>query len=219
MDHALVKIRLGFNIRICRTHHGDGFQDFDFFVGMAARGAVLHHQHPNDAAAAQNRCSHQRGITFLTGFQPVGKQQMRLRFGQGDRHRLRGDEPNQSFANHQPGPVNSLLMESFCREQLEDIAGAADVDRAHFGNKIAGDQPGDLVQMLLRCPGPAIASRRLRNRRREPVQGVSSTVVLLAPAATERGNIRAGCLGVSDHRAIKRRPARRRCVTRAAPIL
>ena len=76
---------------------------------------------------------------------------MRLRLGQDDRHRLRGDEPNQSFANHQPGSVNSVPMESFCREQLEYIAGAADVDRAHFGNKIAGDQHGDLVQMLLRC--------------------------------------------------------------------
>ena len=53
-----------------RQHHGGGLQRLDLFLDIGAVGAVLHHQHAERVAGAQDRHAEERVIDFFAGFRP-----------------------------------------------------------------------------------------------------------------------------------------------------
>ena len=80
---------------------------------------------------------------------------MRLRVGQRQRPRRRGDDADQALADPQPRAVHGLRPQALGGEQLEHLAGAHDVGRADLGHHVGGDDADDAVEPLLRaCPSP-----------------------------------------------------------------
>ena len=55
-----------------------------------------------------------------------------------------------AFAHAQAGLVDRLLLEAFGSEQLQHLAGAQQIDGAHFRHHLAGDQLDRLVEAQLR---------------------------------------------------------------------
>ena len=71
--------------------------------------------------------------------------------GVGELHRLAmfGDQADETFASLQMGVVHRLAVEAFGGEQLERGVAAAQIERAHLGNHVGGDQDHDLVEACL----------------------------------------------------------------------
>ena len=139
-------------------HHGDGLQRLDLVLGVVARRAVLHHQHAEHPAAAQDRHAHQRVVDLLAGLRPIGEVGMALRVGERQRPGCGGDVADQALADPQPGAVHRLGLQALGGEQLEHLAGAHDVGRADLGHHVGGDDADDLVEPLLaRVPPPAMS--------------------------------------------------------------
>ena len=118
---------------------------------VVARRAVLHDQHAEHPAAAQDRHAHQRVIDLLAGLRPVGEIGVRLRIGKRQRPRGRGDDADQALADAQPGAMHRLGTQALGGEQLEHLAGAHDIGRAHLGDHLGGDDAHDPVEPLLRA--------------------------------------------------------------------
>ena len=131
-------------------HHGDGLQRLDLVLGVVALRAVLHDQHAEHAAAAQDRHAHQRVVDLLAGLRPVGEIGMRLRVGQRQRPRGGGDDADQALADAQPGAVHRLGPQALGGEELQHLAGAHDVAGADLRHHVGGDDVDDLVEPLLR---------------------------------------------------------------------
>ena len=131
-------------------HGGDGLEGLDLFVGVVARRAVLHHEHAEHAAAAQDRHAHQRMIDLLAGLRAVGEVGMGLRLGQRQRPRMGRDVADQALADAQPRLVHRLGLQALGGEQLQHLAGAHDVGRADLGHHVGGDDGDDLVEPFLR---------------------------------------------------------------------
>ena len=99
---------------------------------------------------------------------------MRLRIGERECARLGSDMADQALTHPQPGLVDGFGIEAFGREEFEHVAGAADVDRAHLGDHVGGNDQHDLVETGLRGPGrghdvaqpPEQAARSRDGRRR-----------------------------------------------------
>ena len=134
-------------------HHGQRLQRLDFLVGVVPAGAVLHRQNAQDPAAAQDRHPHQRVVDLLTGLGAEGKVGVSLGIGQGQRPGAGGNIADQALAQAQSGLVNGRRLQALGGEQLEHVAGTADVNRTHLGHHVAGDDGGELVQPLLRGSG------------------------------------------------------------------
>ena len=56
--------------------HADDLERLQLLVAVAARRAVLHRQHADDAAVAQERDAHERLVDVLARLGPVGEQRM-----------------------------------------------------------------------------------------------------------------------------------------------
>ena len=88
---------------------------------------------------------------------------MVLRVRQGDRLGRRGDQADEPFARAHRRQVDRLAIEAFGGEELERAVGARDVERAHFGDHVRGDEDDDAVEARLR-------GDRLRHDLAEPSQ-------------------------------------------------
>ena len=164
--------------------HRDRLQDLDLVLGVMAQGPVLHHQHAEDPAAAQDRHAHQRVIDLLAGLRAIGEIGMRLRVGERQRPAAGGDDPDQPLADPQPGAMHRLGPQPLGGEQLEHLAGAHDVGRADLGDHLGRDHPHDAVEPLLRAaraghdraqPAQQAAGRRgVPDRRRRGPAGLLS---------------------------------------------
>ena len=77
-------------------HHGGGLQRLDLLFGVGAVGAVLHDEHAERAPGAQHRHAEEGVVDLLARLRQVGEGRMRLRVGQVERPRLRGDEADQA---------------------------------------------------------------------------------------------------------------------------
>ena len=93
-----------------RQHHRDGLQRLDLFLVVFAEGAVLHHQHAEHAAAAQDRHAGQRVVDLLAGFRAVREIRMRLGVGQRQRPGAAGDIADDAFADREAGLVDGFLL-------------------------------------------------------------------------------------------------------------
>ena len=74
-----------------------------------------------------------------------------LRVGELHRLGLLGDQADQALAGLQMRVVHGLGVEAFGGEQLERAVAAAQIDRAHLGHHVRGDQHHDLVEARLRA--------------------------------------------------------------------
>ena len=110
-------------------HHGGGLQRLDLLVAILTLGAVLHREHADCVAAAQDRHADEGVIDLLAGLRPVGEGRMVLGVGELHRLGLLRDQADQSLARLQMGVVDRLGIEAFGGEQLERAVAAA-ADRA-----------------------------------------------------------------------------------------
>ncbi len=78
-------------------HHRRRLQRFFFFFGVGAARAVLHDQHAERIAGAQDRHAEERVIDFFAGFRAVGEGRMGLRVREIDRVGFAGDQADQAF--------------------------------------------------------------------------------------------------------------------------
>ena len=75
---------------------------------------------------------------------------MVLRIGELQRLGLLRDQADQTFTRLQMRIVDSLAVEALGGEQLERAVAALQIERAHFGHHVRGDQHHDLVEAHLR---------------------------------------------------------------------
>ena len=85
--------------------------------------------------------------------------------GVGQRQRLgaRGDEADKALARPHGRQVDGLAIEALGGEQLHRAVGPHDIERAHLGHHVGGDEHDDAVQARLR-------GDRLRHDLAEPPQ-------------------------------------------------
>ena len=89
-------------------HHGGGLQGLDLLVAILALGAVLHRQHADGVAAAQDRHAAERVVDLLAGLGPVGEGRVMLGVGELHRLGLLGDQTDQTLARLQMRVVHRL---------------------------------------------------------------------------------------------------------------
>ena len=96
---------------------------------------------------------------------------------QRQRSAVRCDIAHQALADAQARAVHRRGIEALGGEQLEDFAGAQQVDRADLGHHLVGDQAHDFAQGFLgRTPRAIVSRSRLRSIR-GPARGVPLSMV------------------------------------------
>ncbi|MGX0998611.1 hypothetical protein AB7M38_005903 [Bradyrhizobium diazoefficiens] len=130
-------------------HHRGGLQRLELFLDIGALGAVLHHQHAERVAGAQDRHAEEGVVDLFAGLRAEREGRMALRVVQIERRRLAGDEADQALMGAEHGMVHRLAVQTFGGVELERVVDAQHIDRAHLGHHVGGDQHHDLVQPLL----------------------------------------------------------------------
>ena len=132
-----------------RQHHRGGLERLDLLLDIGALGAVLHHQHAERIAGAQDRHAEERVIDFFAGLRPERERRMALRVVEVERGGLAGDKADQAFMRAQHGAVHGVAVKALGGVEFERIVDPQDVDRAHLRHHVGGDQHHDLVQAFL----------------------------------------------------------------------
>ena len=132
-------------------HHGGGLERLDLLVAILTLGAVLNREHADRVAAAQDRHAAERVVDFLAGLGPVGERRVMLRVGELQRLGLLGDQANQTLARLEVGIVHGQRVQAFGGEQFERAVAAPQIERAHLGHHVGGDQHHHLVEPNLRA--------------------------------------------------------------------
>ncbi len=130
---------------------GDHLHRLDLVLGIGPARPVLHRQHAHDLAGAQDRHAQERVVDLLAGLGEIAEVGVALRVGGVDDLALGGDGADQALADSHPGLVHRLGGKADGGEQLQHLAGAVEVDRAHLGHEVGRDQPDDAVEALLRA--------------------------------------------------------------------
>ncbi len=151
-----------------RQHHGGGLQRLDLFLRIGPPRPVLHHQHAERIAGAQDRHAEERVVDFLAGLRPIGEGRMRLRVGQVDGVRLARDEADEAFVGAHHGAVDGFPVEALGGVEFKRAVDPQHVDGAHLRHHVGGDQHHDLVEAFLRAD-------RLRHDFAEPAQQYART--------------------------------------------
>ncbi len=156
--HRMARRRLGTGLRQrrqfargdhFRDHHGGGLQRLDLFLDIGALGAVLHHQHAERVAGAQDRHAEERMVDFFAGFRAERERRMALGVGQIERGGFRGDQADQALMRAQHGFVHRVAVQAFGGVQFEGVIDAQHIGGAHLRHHIGGDQHHDLVETFL----------------------------------------------------------------------
>ena len=132
-----------------RQHHRGGLQRLDLFLDIGALGAVLHHQHAERIAGAQDRNAEERVIDFFAGFRAERERRMALRVAQIERRRLARHQADQALMRAQDGSVHRVAVEAFGGVEFQRVVDAQHVGRADLGHHVGSDQHHDLVQSFL----------------------------------------------------------------------
>ncbi len=148
--------------------HGGGLERLDLFLRIGAPGAVLHHQHADRRAAAQDRHAEERLIDLFARLGLVREGRMMLGVGQRERLGARGDEADEALARLHRRQVDGFTVQAFGRKQLHGPVGPNDVEGADLGDHIGGDEDDDAVEARLR-------GDRLRHDLAEPPQQQTGT--------------------------------------------
>ena len=156
-------------------HHRGGLQRFFLVLRIRARGAVLHHQHAERIAGAQDRDAEERVVDFFAGLRAEREGRMVLGVGQVERLRLARHQADEAFVLAQHRDVHGFGFEAFRSVQFERAVDAQHIDGADLRNHVGGDQHHDLVEAFLRAD-------RFRHHLAEPAQQHART----AERATHR---------------------------------
>ena len=82
-------------------HHRRRLQRLFFFLGIVAARAVLHDEHADDDAVAQDRHAEEGVVDLFAGLRQVFERRMRLRVGEIEELRFAGDGADEAFADLQ----------------------------------------------------------------------------------------------------------------------
>ena len=143
--------------------HRRRLQHLDLFVDVLPACLVLHDQHAERVAAAQDRDAEEGGIDLLAGLRPVRERGMLLRVGQCEALRAARDEADETLVRADGGEVDRLAVQTFGRVEFETRVGAQHVDRADLGDHVGGDLDHDAIEARLRVD-------RFRHDFAEPTQ-------------------------------------------------
>ena len=156
-------------------HHRGGLQRLLFVLRIGALRAVLHHQHAERVAGAQDRDAEERMVDLFAGLGAEREGRMVLRVGEVERFRLARHQADEALVLAQHGEVHGLRVEALGGVQFERAVDAQHVERADLRHHVGGDQHDDLVQAFLRAD-------RFRHHFAEPAQQHART----AKRATHR---------------------------------
>ncbi len=134
-----------------RQHHRGGLERLFFFLGIGPPRPVLHHQHAERIAGAQDRHAEERVVDLFAGLRAIGEGRVRLGFGQVDRIGFAGDQADQAFLGLQHGLVDGFALEALGGVQLQGSVHAQHVDRANLRHHVGGDQDDHFVEAFLRA--------------------------------------------------------------------
>ena len=132
-----------------RQHHRGGLQRLDFLLDIGALGAILHHQHAERIAGAQDRNAEEGVIDFFAGLRAERECRVALRVAQIERIGFAGDEADEAFMRAQHGAMHGVAVEAFGGVELQRVIDAQHIGRADLGHHIGRDQHHDLVQPFL----------------------------------------------------------------------
>ena len=169
-----------------RQHHGGGLQRLDFFLGIRAPCPVLHHQHTERIAGAQNRHAEERVVDLFAGFRPIGISRMRLRVGKVDGARLARDQTDQALVGAHHRAVHRVAIEALGGIEFERGIDAQHINGADLRNHVGGDQHHDLVKAFLRAD-------RLRHNFAKPAQQHARTAERATHDVRSLGLSSTGC--------------------------
>jgi hypothetical protein len=111
---------------------------------VVARGAVLHGEHAQGAAGAAHRHGEHGGVAILAGLGPPGEGGVVLRVGEVLRQLGGGGQAHDALAHAQPGHADRLRAQALRGGQLQHLAGAHHVDRAHLADQFGRHQANEL---------------------------------------------------------------------------
>ena len=94
-------------------HHRGGLQRLLFLLRIGAVRAVLHHQHAERVAGAQDRDAEERVVDFFAGLRAEREGRMMLGVGEVERFRLARHQADQAFVLAQHGDVHGLRVQAF----------------------------------------------------------------------------------------------------------
>ena len=129
--------------------HRNGFENLDLFFRIGALDAVLHDQHAQRIAAAQDRHAKEGIVDLFARLRPVGEGGVGLRVVQ--RQRLGGfcDQADKALARAHGGLVDGLALQALGGEQLQPQIGAQHIDRAHLRHHVGCDVHDDAIKARL----------------------------------------------------------------------
>ena len=96
--------------------HGGGLESLDLFLRIGAPRAVLHDQHADRRAAAQDRHAEERLIDLFARLGFVRERRMMLGVGQRKRLGARGDKADEALAGLHRRQVDGFTVEAFGRK-------------------------------------------------------------------------------------------------------
>ena len=132
-----------------RQHHGGGLQRLDLLLNIGALGAVLHDQHAERIAGAQDRHAEEGVVDFFAGFRAVREGRMVLRVLQVQRRRFAGDEADKALMRVEDRAVDGFALQTLGGVQFERVVDAQHVAGADLGHHVGRDQHHDLVEAFL----------------------------------------------------------------------
>ena len=132
-------------------HHGRGLQRLDFLIAIGSVRAVLHRQHADGIAPAQDRHAEEGVVDVLARLRVIGEGWMALSVGKLQSFGLLGDQANETFAAPHMRVVNRLPVQAFGGEELKRAVAAPQIERADLGHHVRGDQRHHLVEATLRA--------------------------------------------------------------------
>ena len=185
-----------------RQHHGGRLQRLDLLLRIGAVGAVLHDQHAERTPGAQHRHAQEGMVDLLARLRQVGEGRVRLRVGEVERPRLRGDEADEAAASHQRGAVHGARLQALRGEELQHVVGPQHIDRADFRDHIGRDQLHDLVE-------PFLGADRLRHDLAELPQEHARPGE--RPSGCSQAHLREPAAPAHRNPALYARPPRRIC--------
>ncbi len=130
-------------------HHGDDLEVFDLFFLVTPRRHILHDQNTDGAATAQKGHAKEGAERVFTGFRTIGEARVVRGIHQVERGTCARHFTDQAFAEPHARLVDGVGIQAFGSEQFQFFGGAAQIDRADFGDHGIGDDPHDGVETRL----------------------------------------------------------------------
>ncbi len=175
--------------------HGGRLEDLDLLLGIKPSRSVLHHEHAQGVAAAQDGHAAERLVDLLARLRLVGEGRVRLGVGKRQGLGIRRDGADDALTEPHGRKVDGFPVQPLRRVELEPVVGVEHVDRADLGDHVEGDLNDDLVEARL-------GTNRLGHDLAQPTQQQtrSAKAHQVGPLkAAPRGRVRSEAWQESSH--------------------